>query len=138
MYDEPTEPTEQDIIEADPYHIEPLALPSGGMVEFWNANELTGGELRKLRGVVKLANGEGAVSNDLAGMAITLLVSRWTGVCAAPQRGSSGQGKSLDFIPSRDPSALDKLRASDLSALERHLDPIVRLLTRGPGDEDPK
>jgi hypothetical protein len=132
------EMSDQDIIEADPYHIEPLALPSGGMVEFFNANDLTGGELRKLRAVVKLANGEGAVSNDLSGMAITLLVSRWTEVYAAPQRGSSTPGRRLDNIPLRDPSALDKLRASDLSALERHLDPVVRLLTRGPGDEDPK
>lgn len=130
--------SEQEIVEADPYHIEPLALPSGGMVEFWNANELTGGELRKLRGVVKLANGEGAVSNDLSGMAITLLVSRWTEVYAAPMRGASGPGRRLDLVPAKDPSALDKLRASDLSALERHLDRIVRLLTRGPGDEDPK
>lgn len=118
--------------DGDQLTLEPLKLPSGGSVSFHDPENLNGKDVRWLRKALDAAGG-GSATNQLYERAMVLLIEAWD----IPYRPGMR-------IPRHDKSnnkaeSVERLRARDLRAIERHLSPLLKKITRGAdpdGDED--
>jgi hypothetical protein len=94
-----------------------LTLPSGGTVEFIDLDDLTGADLREIRATIATEDSAGATTNKLLDKAIALVVKTWDVPYLADPR-----------TPQANPAACRKLKARDLAALERHVQPVLDLM----------
>ncbi len=104
--------------------MEPITLPSGGTVEFLDIDDLTGGDLQAMRRSIRSADEAGETSNALMAKAIEICVKSWDIPGLADPR-----------IPKDNPSAIRKLRLRDLLALERAVQPVIKLITDAATDD---
>jgi len=109
-----------------------LDLPGGGYVTFRDPEELSGRDVKKLRKALD-APGAGSAANLLYETAMVLLIEHW-----------EIPGKPQLRTPQRDPKASDQLTHRQFRAIEKHLNPVVKTITRGAedseddGDETPR
>lgn len=108
----------------DPYHIEPVLLPSGVKVEFRSMATLTAANFRWLRGADD-REGQMAFYQEVQARAIDLLVDGWTLTAPSgrpvlpPRYAAKGAERAY----------LKVMSGFDMAALERHLrGPIDTLL----------
>jgi hypothetical protein len=102
-----------------------LTLPSGGTVEFVDIDDLTGGDLQAIRREIRTADAAGETSNALLAKIIELTVKAWDVKIPDPR------------IPRENPAGLRKLSLRDLLALERHVQPVLGLITDAADDGKP-
>lgn len=104
--------------------IPPLTLPSGGTVEFVDLDDLTGADVHALRKAIRQEDGAGEVTNKLFLVAMRIGIKSWNVPYLADPR-----------TPEANEAAWKRLKARDLRAIERALDPVLAL-ARTTGDED--
>lgn len=104
-----------------------LTLPSGGIVEFIDIDDLTGADLHAIRKTIKQEDSAGETTNALVAKVIELAVKTWDIPYLADPR-----------TPQANPAAYRKLRIRDLVALEQHVQPVLLLIREGinPGSVD--
>lgn len=101
-----------------------ISLPLGGWAVLAPFEEMTGAQLRRIRKAMDV-EGAGTVGNALYASTIAALVTAWH----IPYQEGLG-------VPAVQPAALDLLRAPDLLALERHVEPYVEEIM-GKRKKDP-
>jgi len=94
-----------------------LTLPSGGTVEFIDEDDLTGGDVQAIRRMIKAEDSAGETSNQLQAKVAEVMIHTWDVPYLADPR-----------TPQANPAALRKLKARDLLAIERHLEPVLDLI----------
>jgi len=116
---EPDAPEQED----DRLALARLDLPGGGYVTWRDPEELSGRDVKRLRKALD-APGVGSATNLLYETAMVLLIDHW-----------EIPGKPQLRTPQRDPKASDQLTHRQFRAIEKHLKPVVKTITRG-ADED--
>lgn len=113
-----------------PLTIAPLALPSGGTVQFRDPEELTGKDMKALRKALDVV-GVGSATTEMFETAYKLLVDAWDIPGRPNLRTPRYDGKQ-----GATGHATDYLTARDLRALENHVKPVIKEITKGSDEED--
>lgn len=88
-----------------------------GWATFGDVDDLTGADMRRLRKGVGESENFGQSTNNLMGDALTLLIDEW-----------DVPGKPDIQAPKYDPKALNRIPATFMAALERHIQPHLDFL----------
>ena len=112
----------------EPLTLERLTLPSGGWVSFSDPEDLTGKDIRRLRKATD-ADGQGTATNNFYEAAMVMLIDEWS----IPYNAGLRVPK---YDRSNKQESTGALKARDLRAIEKHLQPVLLVLTRGDDDEE--